>query len=282
MAEAGVPRPAARERLPLRLRVKRTGVSRLRWIRKARTVRHYGAPLRANISYILLDPELQNFTYEIRNREELSGWLDALFGAGHYIAELDRNEQLRSDLRRKVRWRPASKRQIPLGRRAGWYAIVRALRPTRVVETGTHDGLGSTTILAALERNGSGELVSIDPQPGTGWLVPDSLRHRWRSIRGKSYDVMPSLGSIDLFIHDSLHTPECETWELETAAGLGAKVLLSDNAHAADTARRFATDRGAAFSVWREQVADHFYPGGGIGVILLEPAPSAPGAASRT
>ena len=177
--------------------------------------------------------------------------------------------------------RPASKRRIPLGRRAGWYAIVRALRPERVVETGTHDGLGSTAILTALERNGSGELVSIDPQPGTGWLVPDNLRHRWRPIRSTSYDALPPLGPIDLFIHDSLHTPECETWELETAAGLGAKVLLSDNAHAADTSRRFAGDHGASFSVWREQVAGHFYPGGGIGVILLERAPSVSGAASR-
>jgi hypothetical protein len=282
MADGPGPTPARRESLPLRLRVKRTGASRLRWMRKAKIVRGYGAPVHEHLRYVLLDPELQNFTYDIANRDELEAWLDQLFGAGRYVAELDRDDELRSELRRKVLWRPASKRRISLGRRAGWYAIVRALRPERVVETGTHDGLGSTAILTALERNGSGELISIDPQPGTGWLVPERLRHRWRPIRDTSYEAMPSLGSIDLFIHDSLHTPEVETWELETAVGHGAKVLLSDNAHAAETSREFASGRGARFSVWREQVAGHFYPGGGIGVILLEGEPSVPGAASRT
>ena len=266
------------ERLPARLRLKRTGVNRLRWVSKSRLVRHYGAPVHEHLGYVLFDPELQNFTYEIANQAELASWLDELFGAGRYIAELDRDAELGAAVREQVRWRPASKRTIPFGRRAGWYAIVRALRPARVVETGTHDGLGSTAILAALKRNGSGELISIDPQPGTGWLVPDELRERWRPIRATSYDALPSVGQIDLFIHDSLHTPECERWELETAAGLGAGVLLSDNAHAADTARELASDRGADFSVWRERVQGHFYPGGGIGAILLEPARQASGA----
>jgi hypothetical protein len=278
MAEARPPAGGTGEHLPARLRVKRTGVNRLRWVRKAQIVRQYGAPVGEHLRYVLLDPELQNFTYEIANRDELSSWLDELFGAGHYVAELDRDADLHAAVRRQVRWRPASKNTIPFGRRAGWYAIVRALRPARVVETGTHDGLGSTAILAALEKNGSGELISIDPQPGTGWLVPDHLRPRWRPIRATSYDALPSVGQIDLFIHDSLHTPECERWELETATELGAGVLLSDNAHAADTARRFASDRGAGFSVWRERVQGHFYPGGGIGVIVLEPARQASGA----
>jgi hypothetical protein len=278
MAEGRQPAGGTGEHLPARLRLKRTGLNRLRWIRKGKIVRRYDAPVGEHLRYVLMDPELQNFTYEIANRDELSSWLDELFGAGKYIAELDGDVELRDSIRRQVRWRPASKRTIPFGRRAGWYAIVRALRPARVVETGTHDGLGSTAILAALERNGSGELISIDPQPGTGWLVPDHLRGRWRPIRATSYDALPSVGQIDLFIHDSLHTPECERWELETAADLGAGVLLSDNAHAADTARRFASDRGADFSVWREQVRGHFYPGGGIGVIVLEPARQASGA----
>lgn len=266
------------ERLPARLQLKRTGVNRLRWIRKTRIVRDHGAPIGEHLRYVLFDPELQNFTYEIANREELSNWLDGLFGAGQYVEELDRNTDLSAAVRRRVRWRPASKPIIPFGRRAGWYSIVRALRPAKVVETGTHDGLGSTAILAALERNGSGELASIDPQPGTGWLVPDELRGRWRPIRAASYDALQSVGQIDLFIHDSLHTPECERWELETAVRLGAGVLLSDNAHAADTARQFARERGGEFSVWRERVQDHFYPGGGIGVIVLEPAREASGA----
>jgi Methyltransferase domain len=259
----------------IRVLIKHAGVNRLRWIRKAKIIRQYHAPIHRHIPYILLDPEVHNFTYEIANRDELATWLDSLFGAGRYVVELDQDDDLMADLRRRLRWRPASKRRAPFGRRAGWYSIVRALRPARVVETGTHDGLGSTAILAALERNGFGSLISIDPQFGTGWLVPNRLRGRWQPARGTSYDVLPSVGPIDLFIHDSLHTPDCERWELETAAGLGAKVLLSDNAHAADTARKFASTHGATFSLWREQVLRHFYPGGGIGTIIL-PKPDRP------
>jgi hypothetical protein len=261
-----------REPRPLRVLIKRAGVNRLRWIRKAQIVRQHHARIHQHIPYILLDPEVQNFTYEIANRDELTTWLDSLFGAGHYVAELDQDADLMADLRRRVRWRPASKRNAWFGRRAGWYSIVRALRPARVLETGTHDGLGSTAILAALERNGFGELISIDPQPGTGWLVPDRLAGRWQPLRGTSYEVMPSLGTIDLFIHDSLHTPDCERWELETAAALGATVLLSDNAHAANTSRMFASNQNGTFSLWREQVTRHFYPGGGIGVVILDTA----------
>ena len=243
------------ERLPARLRLKRTGVNRLRWIRKARIVRQYGAPVHEHLRYVLFDPELQNFTYEIANRDELASWLDELFGAGQYVAELDRRRRAR---RRRPRAGALAARQQAQHPVRPARRLVRD-RPRPAARPGWSRP-GRTTGSARprssrrSSRNGSGELISIDPQPGTGWLVPDELRDRWRPIRATSYDALPSVGQIDLFIHDSLHTPECERWELETAAGLGAGVLLSDNAHAADTARQFASDRGADFSVWRERV----------------------------
>ena len=257
------------ERLPARQLVRRAGVNRLRWLHKARTVHRYGGRVSEHIPYVLLDPEIENFTYELGNGAELSAWLDDLCEGGRFPDELEGDERLRAELRRRLRRRPANKREPLFGRRAGWYAIVRALRPERVVETGMHDGLGSAALLAALERNGSGRLISIDPKPGTGWLVPDYLRHRWTPVRATSYEALPEAGAIDLFIHDSLHTPECETWELETAAAHGATTLISDNAHAADTCERFAAERHAPFTVWRERPRGHFYPGGGIGVVRL-------------
>lgn len=250
--------------------VKRSGVNRMRWVHKARIVRSYGLRIGDCLTYVLFDPEAENFTYEIENGGELAAWLDDILGAGRYVAELDRDSELAHDLRKRLRWRPANKRRAMFGRRAGWYAIARALRPARIVETGIHDGLGSVALLAALDKNGFGELVSIDPKPGAGWLVPDRLRPRWRPVRGTSFDMLPSAGPIDLFIHDSLHTPECERWELETAARLGSSVLVSDNAHAASTCSEFARSREATFSFWRERVRGHFYPGGGIGVVVLD------------
>ncbi len=247
---------------------RQTGANRLRWLRKARTVRAYGGYARDHLRYVLLDPELSNFTYDLGNEDELAPWLDELLGAGEFVSELEEDAELERELRARLRWRPGSRGRPMFGRRAGWYAIVRATRPERVVEAGTHDGLGSIAILAAIERNGVGELVSIDPKPWAGWLVPKRLHRRWRRLRVTSYEVLESIGRIDLFIHDSLHTPECESWELTTALQLGAQVLISDNAHASDTCAKVAEAHDAHYSVWRERVAGHFYPGGGIGVIV--------------
>jgi predicted O-methyltransferase YrrM len=110
------------------------------------------------------------------------------------------------------------------------YAAVRALNPECVVETGVANGVSSSYLLLALHNNGgSGRLHSIgldDPAflpPGDkpGWLVPDWLRERWQLHIGDARQILPSLlsrlGTVDVFIHDSLHTYEHMMWELETA-----------------------------------------------------------------
>ncbi len=107
------------------------------------------------------------------------------------------------------------------------YAIVRALRPNVVLETGVAYGVTSTFILKALETNGQGLLHSVDLPPlgrdanrFVGALVPQSLRRRWHLHRGSTRRVLPkllpSLGSVGLFVHDSLHT--YRTMEYEFAA----------------------------------------------------------------
>src|SRR5579863_10306843 len=67
------------------------------------------------------------------------------------------------------------------------YAAIRALRPEIVVETGVANGVSSSYILLALEKNQLGSLHSIDigaanylpPGKTVGWTVPQFLRHRW-------------------------------------------------------------------------------------------------------
>lgn len=123
------------------------------------------------------------------------------------------------------------------------YAIIRHLKPEKVVETGVCNGASTSYILKALEKNGKGTLYSIDfpdvlnkdnpeiwegkgsstiPEDGaTGWLVPEELRSRWELHLGKSQDKLPpllkELGSIDFFVHDSEHSYECMTFEFETS-----------------------------------------------------------------
>jgi predicted O-methyltransferase YrrM len=105
------------------------------------------------------------------------------------------------------------------------YLLVRAARPSHVIETGVLYGASSAHILAALARNGEGELHSIelgkDPrEPPHEFLVPTELQGRWDLIIGDARRELPSLvqrlPNISLFHHDSLHTYDHMMWEFET------------------------------------------------------------------
>lgn len=124
------------------------------------------------------------------------------------------------------------------------YAAVRALVPDQIVETGIANGVSSSYLLLALKKNGRGHLYSIglnDPNflpPGKepGWLAPAWLRDRWTVHLGDSsqllLDILTSLKSIDVFIHDSLHTYEHMMWEFDTAYTFLRKdgLLFADDA----------------------------------------------------
>lgn len=69
------------------------------------------------------------------------------------------------------------------------YALVRALRPERVVEVGVDSGGTSTHILSALEANGMGALWSVDINPDCGAMVPAHLRHRWTFVNADALTV---------------------------------------------------------------------------------------------
>src|SRR5439155_2730279 len=112
------------------------------------------------------------------------------------------------------------------------YAMTLSVRPKIVIETGVLYGHSSAAILAALEDNSGGRLVSVDlpieqhqsvvvgrqyvqvgltsKQLSIGCVVPSLLRSRWSLRLGDSLALLPGifdeLGPISIFIHDSLHT----------------------------------------------------------------------------
>ncbi len=107
------------------------------------------------------------------------------------------------------------------------YAVCRTLSPTTVIETGVAYGVTTSYVLQALAQNRRGSLWSIDLPPlcpmadqCVGLFVPQELRTVWQLERGVTRRHLPGLldrvRTVDLFIHDSLHTRSNMTWEFET------------------------------------------------------------------
>jgi predicted O-methyltransferase YrrM len=143
--------------------------------------------------------------------------------------ELDRDCEFVDTLAENYsRVRTDSPIKFNLGRLKVWYVLVRLLKPALVMETGVHDGLSSALILHAMKKNDRGTLVSIDLPSvdlppgveGAGWLVPTALRSRWRLQIGDSRKLLPRLVKqfepIDIFIHDSDHSPDFQRFEYDT------------------------------------------------------------------
>ncbi|WP_320670755.1 class I SAM-dependent methyltransferase [Patulibacter defluvii] len=113
----------------------------------------------------------------------------------------------------------------PLLRIVGTTVLAR--RPETVVETGVQRGYTSAVLLAAMERVGTGRLISID-LPGirdaevtTGELVPDAVRHRWDLRLGPSRRLLPEAlaeaGTVGLSIHDADHSYRAQVEEFRAA-----------------------------------------------------------------
>jgi hypothetical protein len=291
---------------PVRHRVKRTvrGVIRavtpawvLREVRlvlaKRRVVARYGGIARSpapTLRYLMFDRELDNFTYPIANTAELSAFIADVLGTDTatvttYIDELTTDSELASAIGSRLAGRSDRNPSMPFGRRLGWYAIARVRRPTLIVETGVHDGLGSTVLLRALQRNAEegspGDLLSIDTRPEAGWLIPEILRGHHRVVVGDSKVQLPAaIGdrSVDVFIHDSDHAYAHEAAEFELIGrrvSPGA-VLISDNAHATSAFADYCARHGLGYRFWRERPRGHFYPGAGIGVAVAGASGAAP------
>lgn len=135
------------------------------------------------------------------------------------------------------------------------YALTRLLKPKHIVETGVSSGVSSMHFLLGIQKNRGGALHSIDwptaqkgptfskedspvalpPGRSSGWAIPPALTSKWDLRLGRSEDVLPrlvkSLPQIDLFLHDSYHSPRHLTFELETVRPkLSPRaVVLADN-----------------------------------------------------
>jgi hypothetical protein len=239
--------------------------------------RYNAASLQKSVRWLVRSREYTNLTYDLTslNREHLAWFVAAVAGrpvgeVRSYIDEIQSDSGLRDHVRRATaagEWRRLADSDLRLGRRAGWYALVRALRPAHVVETGTDKGLGTCVLAAAILRNGTGRVTTIDVNPRSGYLIDGPYTSVIDRRVGDSADILGDLRDVALFVHDSLHTHAHETAELAALEPHLEEnaLVLSDNAHCTDALAGWAEQTGRRFLFFREQPHNHWYPGGGIG-----------------
>jgi predicted O-methyltransferase YrrM len=256
---------------------------RLLYLRSWGKLRHLATRPRLTWSFLLRSRETANFTYAMANEEELPGFIAdatgvALAELDDYLRELAADEELHRWLRTKMQRHDRTGRAL-IGRRAGWYILVRALKPQVVLETGTDAGMGSAVLARALERNAEGgegprgHLWTFDSIHDAGWATPEPLRGWITVVPG---DIRQTLlttvenlpGPIDLMIHDSDHAYEHEMFEFRTIGPHLAEhgVLLTDNGHATTVLNDYSLRTDRCYSFWKERPEDHPYPGAGIGL----------------
>jgi predicted O-methyltransferase YrrM len=230
-------------------------------------------------SWAFISREDTNFTYPVTDRclKYLAHAVSTATGttpeeAGSYIEEAQNDERLKSNVVEAIKngpYRSYADPRCDFGRRLGWYAFARILRPNIIVETGVDKGFGSVLLCAALLRNGSGRFIGTDINPNAGYLIQSPYSSVSTILYGDSIKSLRRLThTIDLFINDSDHSANYELLEYQTIQGkLSTKaIVLGDNAHATTKLMEWSQETGRQFLFWREEPVQHWYPGGGIGI----------------
>ncbi len=250
----------------------------MRWITKAQVIRSEGLSILRHARYILLDPEVESYTYRVANME---GMLAAISEATRvprdilagYVEEADQDPELGSRLTGRLRWRLDVKHRPQLGNRLGWYVLIRALRPKLVVETGIYNGLGSLTLLRALERNRQegtpGELISFDRNEAAGWLVGEANRRHWQRVVGETGDALEqTLGNrpVGALFQDSDHSVEIQRLEFGAALVNAAPTLLLVDASGRQTPvlEQLSRKHRADYRCVKLGAVDHWYQRGAL------------------
>ncbi len=122
------------------------------------------------------------------------------------------------------------------------FCIVRAQRPSLVVETGSSHGASAAAIAEALSRNQSGHLISFDIADAQMELVSDRLADfvSFYKIRSRQ-DIVKTIKDSQnrlvengpcIFLHDSNHSYHHQLMEYKLARKLKFDILVSDDVDA--------------------------------------------------
>jgi predicted O-methyltransferase YrrM len=251
------------------------------YFRRKRSVGSLEEKLKLAKSWSWKMTEFSNYYYALtpRNRKDLAFLISHIFNepleiVESYLAEIENdstvNRILREFRNKNEQLRDSS---MEIGRRIGWYAIVRIQKPRLVVETGVHHGVGALVINSALLMNRNegyfGNYLGTDINPESGELITNTYSPFAEIVIGDSITTLQNLDkTIDIFINDSDHSSEYEGREYSVISNKLSKnaVILGDNCHASDSLRIFSAENNRHFVFFKEEPLNHFYLGAGIGI----------------
>lgn len=192
-----------------------------------------------------------------------------------YFSEIENDDKLKLHI--KITTQKNSERyrcdeKVYFARKIGWYAIVRAIKPKIIVETGVDKGLGSCILIAALMKNKEEGFVGYhygtDINPKAGYLIAGEYSKYSKILYG---DLIKSLKKfnkkIDLFINDSDHLEGYEYKEYIAIKDKLTKnaIILGNSSHWSTDLFTFSLNFGRQFLYFSEIPKKHWRAGGGIG-----------------
>jgi predicted O-methyltransferase YrrM len=99
--------------------------------------------------------------------------------------------------------------------------VIRVEKPQIMIETGVESGYSTEHFLVAMDDVKTGHLYSCDPAPSGFYNTYPIVHPRFTFIKEASWMALDKIfketGRLDLFLHDSDHSWECQTFEYEWA-----------------------------------------------------------------
>ena len=261
-------------------------LNRVRWARKLTHVRGVlpggTATTVDKLSYVAWGPELGDYSFDIADNDAVAQFLGPVLSqppeaVRAAIDEAYADEPLHEDYAR-ARRRALLPRYLALSQRSLWWAIVRLRKPKLIVEAGVWYGLGSAVLLRALELNAQegheGRLMSFDPDPTAGWLVPARLRDRWTWIQATTEAALETHlrgHQLDFFIEDTPHNYARERAGYEVALRFSAPgaVLISSNGENTTALADACDAHGLPYHHKNYLPRRHFYVSNGVALTVV-------------
>jgi predicted O-methyltransferase YrrM len=231
-----------------------------------------------HVRWLFSCSEYYNHSYELTtaSKQQIAASLAPVFNTSteHILElfnELRDNEALATVLRIN---KHKGTQELFYGRRAIWYALVRLVRPSLIVETGTAAGLGTMILAAALQKNyeetsPKGIVITVDNQKESGYLIHKTFEPFFkREIQDSITFLQQDSYLIDMLIHDSNHDASFEQNEYlfaQERLASGA-IIISDNANETNELLKFARRISKNFIYLQDKPFKHWWPGDGIGI----------------